>query len=318
MTGVGPHQERGVGPSAHEGFVVPASLEHHVDQPKRRRRVRAGPHLQPVLGLTGESCAARVDHHEPGSAVHRVDGRRGVHQTGHRRVVAPVEDAAGALEVRHEGPWDRCAEGVDRRHVPTPAAQLHRAGEVRAAERPTQPHDPVHRVAQRRGRGRRRPEHHRLWTAVVGDLPKPGGDGVQCLVPADLLPTRVVRSLRTGPAKRMEQPVGMLEDAGCRLALHTHGTTCRMSRIRPDRGEPTFHDGGRRTASRHTHRTERRQLISTSTGHRASTKLGSIPLQHCRSDAGAPRPKDVRRPRIGSALQPGLLKCAAIHRVGPS
>jgi hypothetical protein len=53
LAGVGPYEERSVGPATHEGLVVPAPFEHHVGQPERQRRIRTGPDLQPVVGPAG-------------------------------------------------------------------------------------------------------------------------------------------------------------------------------------------------------------------------------------------------------------------------
>lgn len=78
-------------------------------------------------------------------------------------------------------------------------------------------------------------------------------------------------------AKRMKQPILMLEDLGSRLSLHAHGTTRRMSRIRPDRGQPTLRDWGRRAAGE----THIGQSVASSTalspGTAPPTALGSIP-----------------------------------------
>ena len=300
--GVGPHEQRGVGPAAHEGLVVPAALEHHVDQRQRQRRIGAGPDLQPVLGLAGEPGAARVDHDEAGAAVERVDGRGGVHEPRDRRVVAPEEDAAGALEVGHEGTGDRCAEGVHRRQEAAPAAQLHRAGEVRAAEGPAQPRDPVHRVAQRRGRRGRRPEHHGLRAALVGDLPEPGGDGVERLVPADLLPTGIAALpwdcvRRSGWSSRS----GCSRTWGADLPFTQTARPGGVSRIRSDGDEPTVDDGGGRAAARHTHRAEvatarrsnwARRPPTRSTGARSSATFyfrpECCPASACDTARGGP------------------------------
>jgi hypothetical protein len=210
-----------------------------------------------VVGPACEPSALGVDHHQPRAAPEGGDRRGGVRQPGHRRVVAPVEDDAGVVEVRHVDARYRRAVGVDRGEVAPPAAQLHVGHVVGAAERAPQPHDPVDGVADRGARRRTVAEHDRLGAVPGPQRQQPLGHGVERLVPADLLPAGVGGALPVRTPEWHEEPVGMLDQLGSGLALRAHRPTGRMCRERLQGREPPVGDLRRRPAPRHAERTPR-------------------------------------------------------------
>ena len=84
--------------------------------------VGARPHPQPDIGLVGETGAARVDHNQPRTSFERRIGGGRMGQPGKIWVVAPEEDAAGILKVRHINAGDTVAEGIQRGQITPPPA----------------------------------------------------------------------------------------------------------------------------------------------------------------------------------------------------
>ena len=91
-----------VAPAAHELLVLQALLDDDVAERERQRRVGAGAHLEPHVGLAGHPGELRVHDHELAAALHALHdpvAERAV-GVGHHRVVAPYEDILGRLPAR--------------------------------------------------------------------------------------------------------------------------------------------------------------------------------------------------------------------------
>ena len=70
----------------------------------------------------------------------------------------------------------------------------------------------------------------------VGDRDaETSGDLVERLVPRDLLPAGILRPLRPGAFDRVQQPLGMVDDLGRRLALHAQRLAGGVRRVRLQR-----------------------------------------------------------------------------------
>ena len=155
--GIGAHQMGPVAPVADEIAVVPPALDHDIGQPQRQRPIRAGPHTQPDIRLVRQAGTARVDHDQLHAALQRRHRRRGMGQAGDGGVVAPQDQAAALLDIRHPaagaaGADAADAEGVARGEAAPPAAQVQRPDHVRRAEGIHQPaHE--HRGIRDRGGG---------------------------------------------------------------------------------------------------------------------------------------------------------------------
>ncbi len=157
--GVLAHQQRAVGPVADEVAIVPALRDHDRGEPEGERPVGAGPHAQPLVGARGRARAPRVHHDQGRAARGGLRDRGGLGQVGARRVVAPEQQAAGALEVRRA---DVGAEGERGGVVAVPRAQLLAPHHVGAAEGADEPVDPREAVGDRGARGGGDREGHRL------------------------------------------------------------------------------------------------------------------------------------------------------------
>jgi hypothetical protein len=164
--GVGADEQRSVGPAANEVAIEPVVVDHYVRDREPECRVGSGAHTQPVVGSTGQAGAARIDDDEAGTAVECGDSARRVGESRDRRVVAPVQDASGVVEIRHVCARHSRAVGVRRCEVATPATQLHIDALVRTAKRPSQTHHPVERIGHRRRRGGSAAERDSLGTVV--------------------------------------------------------------------------------------------------------------------------------------------------------
>ena len=184
----------------------------------------------------------------PSAAIRGEELHVAVGQAGEARVVAPEQDAGGVLEIRHRASRDAIAdaERVTGRKDATPAAQLHRSAQVRAAEGAHQPLNPDRRIRD----GGRRPgdlaEHHALRTVALRDLPEPRRRHLQRLVPADPLPARVGIALRACPFQWIEQPIRMVDKFRRRPPLRAERLAGRMRRIRFQGDKAAVFDAGDR------------------------------------------------------------------------
>ena len=100
-TGIGANEMRRVGPLAHELPVVPTAADHDMRETESERPVGAGPNAQPKIRLGRETDMAWVDDDELHSALERSDGGSRVREARVGGVVAPEDQAAAVLDVRH-------------------------------------------------------------------------------------------------------------------------------------------------------------------------------------------------------------------------
>ena len=68
---------------------------------EREGAVRTRSNSQPDIRLVRGAGAAGIDHDQTRASIERLRGRDRVRDPGKVRVVAPEQDAAGLLEVRH-------------------------------------------------------------------------------------------------------------------------------------------------------------------------------------------------------------------------
>ena len=248
------HQERTIGPVAHEVAVEPAVLDHHRGNGQRDRSVRPWPHRQPVVGLDRQSDPARIHDDQLCTARTRLgDGTRGG-EPRRARIEAPEQDAAGALIVRHADPR---TGGEGAGEFPVPGADLSAVAGVRRSEAVDQPIDPGHRVGDRRGRRRRDGKGHRLRTVFGGDPPQRRCGLVQRLVPTDAPPARIGIALRPRTAQRKQQAVARVDHFRSSAALCAQRLAGRMRRIGFERHEATVLDHRLASAARDAERTVR-------------------------------------------------------------
>ena len=238
--GVAAHQQRCVGPGAHERFVVPAALQEQPGGAQGEGRVGAGPHPQPVVGVPGTRGPPRVDDGDPRAPGAGVGERGRLGEPGLGRVVPPQHREIGGGEV---GGRQGTAEGEGVRPVLVPVADLGGVADVGAAEEPDEPLDPVDGVRQRRPAGRGHRERHRLSAVPSLGPAQPFGDLGERLVPADGLPLRVGVGLRGGTAQGPGQPVGAVHDLGRGPPLGTQGGSGGMRGVGPHTGERPALDG---------------------------------------------------------------------------
>ena len=66
-----------------------------------------------------------IDNNELRPAIERGDGSCGVDDPCQRRIVAPEQDAASPLKVRHERAWHWRAKHISSGEVAAPAAEFH-------------------------------------------------------------------------------------------------------------------------------------------------------------------------------------------------
>ncbi len=107
-----------------------------------------------TIGLFSDPGAAGIDHDQARATFERLYGGDRMGQPGKVRVVAPKQDAAGILKVRHIIAGNTGAEGILRGQIPPPSAQLHRCAQVRTSER-------MHQALESRPASRPTP----MWTA---------------------------------------------------------------------------------------------------------------------------------------------------------
>jgi hypothetical protein len=251
--GVGAHQKRPIAPLADEIAVVPAALDHHMGEAECQRAVGAGPHPEPQIGLVGEARMARVDHDEPHAALQRFDDRSGVRETGIAGVVAPQNEAAAVLDVRHRataaGADAADAVGIAGGEGAAPAADIEGDCRVRGAKGVRQPTNEAGRIRDRGGGGGRQGKGDRLRpVAFRGPAHRSGGQ-VQGLVPADPFPAGVWVTLGPGAAQRVGQPLRMIDELRCRAALGAERLARRVRGIGLETGEAALFDHGDAAAS---------------------------------------------------------------------
>src|SRR6266568_6605602 len=129
------HQQWAVRPVTDEVAIIPAALDHDMGNAERQRAVGTRSHSQPEIRLVRGPSAAGVDNNQTRSSFERRRGGNSVGEPGNIRVVAPKQDAAGMLEVRHIATGNSSAEGILRGQKPSPPAQFHRRAQVRTTER---------------------------------------------------------------------------------------------------------------------------------------------------------------------------------------
>ena len=234
---------------AHELAVVPAVADHDMRKTERERPVGAGANAQPEIGLAREPDMARVDDDELHSALERRDGRGRVREARIGGVVAPEDQAAAVLDVRHRpaaaaGGDARDAERVARRVASAPAAHVQRPDEVRRAEGVHQPTQEGRRIADCGGGGGRLAERHALWPVRRRQPSHRRRGRVQRLVPGDLHPTRIRLALRPGAAQGPGQPLLAVDQLRRGPALGAKRLAGRMRGVGIEpRETPVLHGG---------------------------------------------------------------------------
>ena len=232
------HQQRAVGPVAHEGRIEVPVLDEQVSKAERKRPVAAGPHPQPGIRLDREAGAARVDDDQLRTARLRLGDPAGIGEPGGARIAPPQDDAVGSLEVRHRR-VDAEGERVDV--VPVEVADLRAVGRVGAAVGVAQALDPgigvLNGGARRRGDG----EGHTLRPVRGGEPLQVAGGLVERLVPA-YPPPLGRRVLGRDAAERMEQPVGVIDQLGRRPALAAERLAGGVRGVRLDRHQAAVVD----------------------------------------------------------------------------
>ena len=231
--GVVPHEERCVGPLAHEFDVVTAVADQQVDEPERQRAVGARPDLQPDVRLVRQTHPARIDDQQPGAS--RLGRRdvRGQRQEVAVRVRAPHHDAGAPRHVGHR--QRRRPEGVVRAaRVTRPLAEMGRAADVRGAEVIDEPLQPALGVGERRAPGRALVERDRMSPGGCPHLEELRGDQVERFVPAASLPARVGARLGPRATHREVHPIAMIVELGRGPALGADGPAVRMRSVRLD------------------------------------------------------------------------------------
>ncbi len=282
--GVLTHQQRAVGPVAHELAIVPAALDHDPGQAERQRAVGAGAHAEPLVRPRGRAGAPRVHHDQGRAAPHRLGDRGGLGQVGRGRVVAPQEQAPGALEVRRA---DVGAEGERGRVVAVPRAHLLAPHHVRAAEGADQAIDPREAVGDGGAGGGGDGEGHRLRPLALGQRAHALRGPVEGLVPADAHPARIRIGARPRALHRVEEPVRRVDQLGGGPALHAEVLAGGMRGIRLHRGETPFLHHRDAAAARATERAEAGDPLG---GHRRlSGWAGSASSGARRSGPGSAR-----------------------------
>ena len=261
------HQQRRIGPVAHEGPVEAVVLDQQADQPERERRIGAGPHRQPHIGLARQRRGTRVDHDHPRAFGAALRDGIGLRQPGVGRVVAPQHDQLG---LRIVGRRHAAAEGEGMGEVLVPVADLGRIADVGAAEEAHEALDPVDAVGQRRAARRRDREHHRFGAALGLDgAQAPGGLG-QRLFPTDAHPARIRIALGPRAAHRMQHAVRAVHELGRGLALHAHGLAGRVCRVGPHRHQHVAAHLVERAAARAAERAVAGLGVRRGRGHRSA------------------------------------------------
>jgi len=234
---IGAHQHRPVTPATDEVAVVPAALDHQMGEAEGEGAVGPGAHPEPEISLVGEARMARIDHDQPHAALERFDDRCCMGEAGVAGVVAPQDQNAAVLDVRHGTATGACADAADAVGVAggkgaAPAADIQGDCRVRGAEGVRQPTNETGGIRDRRGGGRRQGEGDRLWPVALGDPAHRGGGQVQGLVPADPLPAGVGVPFRAGAAQWMGQPLRMIDELRCCPALGAQRLARRVCGIR--------------------------------------------------------------------------------------
>ncbi|MDT4834140.1 hypothetical protein FQZ97_677740 [compost metagenome] len=287
---VAAHQQRGIGPRAHETFVEARVRDQQVDQPQRQCRIGSGPHGQPGVSLPRERRGARIDHHHLRPVRAASTDRVGLRQPGVRWVVPPQHDQFGLRVVGRRHP---AAEGEGVREVLVPVADLGRVADVGAAEEAHEALDPIDAVRQWRAAGCGHSEHHRLGTALGLDGTQALGGLGQCLVPADAHPARIRFGLGPRATHRVAQPVRTVHQFGRGLALHAHRLAGGVRSVGPHRHQHVVTHLVERAAARTAERAvallglrgrRRRHHL-----HPESARLKASPARHSSACARRPR-----------------------------
>jgi hypothetical protein len=244
--GVGAYQVRPVAPLADEVAVIPAALEHHMGKAERQRAVGARPHPKPEIGLPGEAHVAGINDDQPHVALQRRDRRGCVGDAGEAGVVAPQEQHAAVLDIRH-GAHATGADTADAISVAggegaPPAAEVHGDARVRGADGVRQPLDEAGGIRDRGGGGGSQGEDNRLRLILVRDPAQGGGGQIECLVPANPFPAGIGVALRAGAPQWMGQPLRMIDQFRRRPPLGAERLPGRMRGIRVQPGEAALFD----------------------------------------------------------------------------
>src|SRR6185437_5116968 len=196
----------------------------------RESAVGAGTHREMDVGLLGGAGAVRVDHDDLGATLLRLHGVGHDVDLGIHRVAAPdhhqvrmLVDLAHVGAALHAGAGDPASVGERHADGREPARVLHRVAQAVDAVALHQPHRPGVVV---------RPDR------LAAVLPRLGdellGDDVERVLPGDL--GELLAALRSDPAQRLHQPVGMMDALGVArdlLADHARGVVVALRAAHP-------------------------------------------------------------------------------------